>query len=76
MPPSPPAPAPAPPAAPNAEAPQAPSPAEITEALQKRVIGQHEALREMAISLSKKLAGLPVGNLLMIGSSGSGKTTL
>ncbi|MEM8994151.1 MAG: AAA family ATPase [Acidobacteriota bacterium] len=76
MPSSPPSPAPAPPSAPNAGAPQAPSPAEITDALQKRVIGQHEALREMAISLSKKLAGLPVGNLLMIGSSGSGKTTL
>ncbi|MEO1083265.1 MAG: AAA family ATPase [Acidobacteriota bacterium] len=76
MPTSPPSPAPATPPAPTAGAPQAPSPAEITDELQKRVIGQHEALREMAISLSKKLAGLPVGNLLMIGSSGSGKTTL
>ncbi|MEM1177642.1 MAG: AAA family ATPase, partial [Acidobacteriota bacterium] len=64
------------PPTPDAGAPQAPSPGEISDALQKRVIGQHEALREMAISLSKKLAGLPVGNLLMIGSSGSGKTTL
>jgi ATP-dependent Clp protease ATP-binding subunit ClpX len=30
----------------------------------------------MSIALSKKLAGLAVGNLLMIGSSGTGKTTL
>ena len=40
------------------------------------MIGQQEAIREMSISMSKKLAGLPVGNLLMIGSSGTGKTTL
>ena len=63
-----------PPPAPSS--PATPSPAEIDEQLQKRVIGQHEAIREMSISLAKKLAGLPVGNLLMIGSSGSGKTTL
>lgn len=30
----------------------------------------------MSIALSKKLAGLAVGNILMIGSSGTGKTTL
>ncbi|MEM9554767.1 MAG: AAA family ATPase [Acidobacteriota bacterium] len=54
----------------------APPPAEIAAALEHRVIGQREALREMAIALSKKLAGLSVGNLLMIGSSGTGKTTL
>ena len=40
------------------------------------MIGQQEAIREMSIALSKKLAGLAVGNLLMIGSSGTGKTTL
>lgn len=64
-----------PPTAPASPA-QAPSPAEISDQLKKRVLGQREAIREMAISLSKKLAGLAVGNLLMIGSSGSGKTTL
>lgn len=53
-----------------------PSPAEITAELQKRVIGQGDAIREMSIALAKKLAGLSVGNLLMIGSSGTGKTTL
>ncbi|MEM9599267.1 MAG: AAA family ATPase [Acidobacteriota bacterium] len=53
-----------------------PTPHDIATGLSKRVIGQREAIREMAISLSKKLAGLSVGNLLMIGSSGTGKTTL
>ena len=53
-----------------------PSPSEIAAELEKRVIGQREAIQEMSIALSKKLAGLPVGNLLMIGSSGTGKTTL
>ncbi len=53
-----------------------PSPREIAAALEKRVIGQREAIQEMSIALSKKLAGLSVGNILMIGSSGTGKTTL
>ena len=54
---------------------QAPSPNEIAAALGKRVIGQAGAVQEMAIALSKKLAGLGVGNILMIGSSGTGKLT-
>jgi ATP-dependent Clp protease ATP-binding subunit ClpX len=54
----------------------APSPVEIAQALERRVIGQPNAVREMATALSKKLAGLRVGNILMIGSSGTGKTTL
>ena len=53
-----------------------PSPSEIATELEKRVIGQREALQEMSIALSKKLAGLAVGNILMIGSSGTGKTTV
>lgn len=53
-----------------------PSPAEIAAELRKRVIGQRDAIDEMSIALSKKLAGLAVGNILMIGSSGTGKTTL
>ena len=40
------------------------------------MIGQQEAVREMAVALAKKIAGLRVGNILLIGSSGSGKTTL
>jgi len=53
-----------------------PAPTEIAAALEKRIIGQKEAVREMSVALAKKLAGLNVGNILMIGSSGSGKTTL
>jgi ATP-dependent Clp protease ATP-binding subunit ClpX len=53
-----------------------PTPAEIARALAGRVIGQELAVREMAVALSKKLAGLRVGNILLIGSSGTGKTTL
>lgn len=54
----------------------APDPAVIAEALSKRILGQEEAIREMAVALSKQLAGLRVGNILMVGSSGTGKTTL
>jgi ATP-dependent Clp protease ATP-binding subunit ClpX len=53
-----------------------PDPSAIAEALSRRVMGQDESLREMAVALSKQLAGLRVGNILMIGSSGTGKTTL
>ena len=53
-----------------------PTPAEIAAALGKRVIGQSLAIQEMSIGLTKKLAGLGTGNILMIGSSGTGKTTL
>jgi ATP-dependent Clp protease ATP-binding subunit ClpX len=54
----------------------APTPSEIAGALTRRILGQEEAVREMAVALSKHLAGLRVGNILMIGSSGTGKTTL
>jgi ATP-dependent Clp protease ATP-binding subunit ClpX len=53
-----------------------PDPVEVADALRRRVIGQEPAVREMAIALSKHLAGLTTGNILMIGSSGTGKTTL
>lgn len=33
-------------------------------------------MREISVALTKKLADLKVGNILLIGSSGSGKTTL
>jgi ATP-dependent Clp protease ATP-binding subunit ClpX len=53
-----------------------PSPVQIAQALERRIIGQKEAVREISVALAKKLAGIRVGNILMIGSSGSGKTTL
>lgn len=55
---------------------RAPHPQQIAAALSKRLIGQEEAIREMSVALSKYLAGLKTGNILMIGSSGTGKTTL
>ncbi len=51
-------------------------PGEVAEALHKRVVGQEEAVRELAVVLAKRLGGLPAGNVLLIGSSGTGKTTL
>lgn len=53
-----------------------PNPAEIAAALSSRILGQESAIREMSVALSKHLAGLRTGNILMIGSSGTGKTTL
>jgi len=53
-----------------------PDPVAIAAALSRRVMGQEQAVREMAIALAKQVAGLRVGNILMIGSSGTGKTTL
>jgi len=53
-----------------------PSPPQIAALLERRIIGQKDAVREISVALAKKLARLRVGNILMIGSSGSGKTTL
>ncbi|HEU0106994.1 MAG TPA: ATP-binding protein, partial [Vicinamibacteria bacterium] len=60
----------------SSPAPAVPSPAKIAAALGKRVLGQVDAVREVSVALAKKLAGLRVGNILLVGSSGSGKTTL
>lgn len=53
-----------------------PTPKAIAAELGRRVIGQQEAVHELAVALAKKLAGLRVGHILLIGSSGTGKTTL
>lgn len=53
-----------------------PSPSTIAVALETRVLGQPTAVREVAVAVSKKLAELPAGNVLLIGPSGSGKTTI
>ena len=53
-----------------------PTPKAIAAELGRRVIGQQEAVDELAVALAKKLAGLRVGHILLIGSSGTGKTTL
>jgi ATP-dependent Clp protease ATP-binding subunit ClpX len=51
-------------------------PRDIHEALQKTVVGQDEAMREIAVAIVKHLVGHSAGNMLLIGNSGSGKTTL
>jgi ATP-dependent Clp protease ATP-binding subunit ClpX len=51
-------------------------PAAIAAALERRVVGQRAALREIAVALAKRLADVGPSNILLIGSSGSGKTTL
>ncbi len=61
---------------PTQSAVEIPAPKTIAAELSRRVIGQEEAVREIAVALAKKLAGLRVGHILMIGSSGTGKTTL
>lgn len=40
------------------------------------MFGQQPAVREISVALSKKLAGISTGNVLLIGPSGSGKTTV
>lgn len=52
------------------------TPARIAAELEGQVLGQPGAVREISVALARKLAGLPSGNVLMIGSSGTGKTTL
>jgi ATP-dependent Clp protease ATP-binding subunit ClpX len=53
-----------------------PTPVQVAAVLSRRVLGQEEAVRETSVALSKFLAGMKAGNILMIGSSGTGKTTL
>jgi ATP-dependent Clp protease ATP-binding subunit ClpX len=51
-------------------------PREVFEELRKTVVGQDDAIREIAVALVKHLVGHPAPNILLIGNSGSGKTTL
>src|SRR5436305_14974940 len=51
-------------------------PREVYDELRKVVVGQDEALREIAVAVVKHMVGHPAPNMLMIGNSGSGKTTL
>jgi ATP-dependent Clp protease ATP-binding subunit ClpX len=52
------------------------TPTEIYALLQGEVIGQDQALHEMAVAIYKHLISHSVGNVLMIGNSGTGKTTI
>jgi ATP-dependent Clp protease ATP-binding subunit ClpX len=51
-------------------------PRDIFEELRTSVVGQDDAIREIAVALVKHLVGQPAPNILLIGNSGSGKTTL
>ncbi|REJ79901.1 MAG: AAA family ATPase [Acidobacteria bacterium] len=53
-----------------------PTARQIAAQLSGRIVGQREAVAEVAIALAKRLSGVHAGNILMIGSSGMGKTTL
>ena len=51
-------------------------PQDVFDELRKTVMGQDDALREVAVAVVKHLLGHSAGNILLIGNSGSGKTTL
>jgi len=51
-------------------------PRDIHDELKKTVVGQDDAIRELAVAVVKHLVGHSAGNILLIGNSGSGKTTL
>lgn len=51
-------------------------PRDVFEELRRSVVGQDEAIREIAVAVVKHLVGQPAPNMLLIGNSGSGKTTL
>jgi len=51
-------------------------PRHVFESLRQTVVGQDDALREIAVAVVKHLVGHPAPNILLIGNSGSGKTTL
>jgi len=51
-------------------------PRDIFEEIRKSVVGQDDAVRELAVALVKHLVGQPAPNILLIGNSGSGKTTI
>ncbi|HSP16136.1 MAG TPA: AAA family ATPase [Thermoanaerobaculia bacterium] len=51
-------------------------PRDIFDELRKTVVGQDDAIRELAVAVVKHLVGQPAPNILLIGNSGSGKTTM
>jgi ATP-dependent Clp protease ATP-binding subunit ClpX len=52
------------------------TPTDIFTALRQDVIGQDQALQDMAVAIYKHLIEHSVGNVLLIGNSGTGKTTM
>lgn len=52
------------------------TPRQIYDVLRQDVIGQDQALQDMAVAIYKHLIEHSAGNVLMIGNSGTGKTTI
>jgi ATP-dependent Clp protease ATP-binding subunit ClpX len=52
------------------------TPRDIYDRLNRDVIGQDQALQDMAVAIYKHLIEHSTGNVLMIGNSGTGKTTI
>jgi ATP-dependent Clp protease ATP-binding subunit ClpX len=52
------------------------TPRDIYAAMRDGVVGQDNALKDMAVAMYKHLIEHSVGNVLMIGNSGTGKTTI
>ncbi|ABW68776.1 AAA family ATPase [Desulfosudis oleivorans] len=51
-------------------------PVDIFAYLSRKVMGQDEVLRQVAVSVYKHIHGIKWSNILLIGNSGTGKTTL
>jgi ATP-dependent Clp protease ATP-binding subunit ClpX len=51
-------------------------PKDIFEFMAKRVLGQREVLRLIAVAVYKHVSGVRAGNILLVGNSGTGKTTI
>ncbi|MFW6325031.1 MAG: AAA family ATPase, partial [Desulfovibrionales bacterium] len=58
------------------ELPERVLPRVIYESLSKRVLGQDEVLKKIAVAVYKHINSLKAGNVLLIGNSGTGKTTI
>lgn len=53
-----------------------PMPRHIFTFLTRRVLGQEDVLRKLAVALYKHVNGIRGGNVLLMGNSGTGKTTV
>lgn len=53
-----------------------PMPRHIFAFLSRRVLGQEDVLRKLAVALYKHVNGIRGGNVLLMGNSGTGKTTV
>ncbi len=52
------------------------NPTDIYACLSRKVLGQDDAVKQIAVSVYKHIQGVKWGNILLIGNSGTGKTTI